>query len=596
MRRSPFLAVLLVLGAAGCAEPPPVKEPRLPQFRPETLASRLQAAEWMREIAEVVAEADSTLQVSPLEPGETVQGSLAGDDPVRAHAWVFQLADSAAVSVWASWEGPGPELSLVEEEPGALGGVIALDDSGGLASPPPLYAELGPGAYTVLVRAKTGLDPMRYELVVTLAGEGSELGAGRSLRPPRTHSALLTPSDPVLPDGTAYHVWSYQAAGGERLSVTMASDTFDARLVLLRGGPVTGTLVAMDDDGGGGRNARLSAVLPEPGLYSVVATTYAPGEEGAYELQVESDPDPRAYAFDNAGASTGRYALLVGVGDYPGATHDLSGPIQDVLAVRELLVSHFGFAESDVVVLAGADASRRNVANGVLQHLGQAGPGGMAVFYFSGLGIRTGVDLGVAERGGASDDAALVLPEAGGTASLLLDDELGYLLESLRAGRSMAILDTSHWGALSGGRGSERAPKGAGMADPGVETWLRPSTRFISAEPYVLSSLSPVARTRATLQASARVLDEPGRHLVWIAAAPDGSAWTPGSGDLGIFTQHLVAALQAAPPERTLGEIQLRVTEDVQAEATALGLSPVQRPWLSGGGDTLTVGALFRRR
>jgi hypothetical protein len=83
-----------------------------------------------------------------------------------------------------------------------------------------------------------------------------------------------------------------------------------------------------------------------------------------------------------------RFALLVGVGHYPKPEYDLPGPAGDVRATRDLLINRFGFAPANIVVLPDAAATRDSIIWGFRQHLAKAGPGGLAVFYFVGHGLR----------------------------------------------------------------------------------------------------------------------------------------------------------------------------------------------------------------
>jgi hypothetical protein len=63
----------------------------------------------------------------------------------------------------------------------------------------------------------------------------------------------------------------------------MTSDQFDPYL-FIRG--ADGYAHDNDDDGSGGFNSRLELTLPADGEYLIVATSYAPGETGSYELNI----------------------------------------------------------------------------------------------------------------------------------------------------------------------------------------------------------------------------------------------------------------------------------------------------------------------
>src|SRR6185503_10860152 len=76
------------------------------------------------------------------------------------------------------------------------------------------------------------------------------------------------------------------------VAITMSSTVFDTFLVLY--GP-DGTLLAANDDSGGGTNARIPAEsgffleLPQSGQYIIEATPLAAGLTGAYTINVSAD-------------------------------------------------------------------------------------------------------------------------------------------------------------------------------------------------------------------------------------------------------------------------------------------------------------------
>ena len=80
--------------------------------------------------------------------------------------------------------------------------------------------------------------------------------------------------------------YSFTLAGPGRVTIDLASPTADTRLALREGtGSVAGRLLANDDDGGGGLDARIERDL-EPGEYTIEATTYIDGVTGRYTLTV----------------------------------------------------------------------------------------------------------------------------------------------------------------------------------------------------------------------------------------------------------------------------------------------------------------------
>ena len=100
----------------------------------------------------------------------------------------------------------------------------------------------------------------------------------------RTFSGGLSLSDAVWDNGSHYDVWSLTArAAGQRVAIDMESDDVDAYLRVLRH---DGTVIATDDDGGSGSNARLEFQAPYAGDNLVVVTSYEAGETGSYRVRV----------------------------------------------------------------------------------------------------------------------------------------------------------------------------------------------------------------------------------------------------------------------------------------------------------------------
>lgn len=85
-------------------------------------------------------------------------------------------------------------------------------------------------------------------------------------------------------------------------------------------------------------------------------------------------------------ASAAKWALLVGVGDYPGAEMDLEGPAHDVAALRRELVENLGYPEARVNALVDADATRANTLDSLRQLARDTAPGDFVLLYLSGHG------------------------------------------------------------------------------------------------------------------------------------------------------------------------------------------------------------------
>ena len=148
----------------------------------------------------------------------------------------------------------------------------------------------------------------------------------------------LTTASPTLEDdGSYYNAHRIDATAGERLTVTLASDVFDAFLMVM---DPTGEVIARDDDGAGGTNARAHLGLSESGTYTLLVNTYEAGQTGAYTLTVER---ARGTTASSAGASPATDAILPDLSASPGDAQIFDG---EVTAASPTLDADGSFFES----------------------------------------------------------------------------------------------------------------------------------------------------------------------------------------------------------------------------------------------------------
>ena len=100
------------------------------------------------------------------------------------------------------------------------------------------------------------------------------------------------------------------------------------------------------------------------------------------------------YAQVLAKSTPRKLALLVGVNQYPDSDRylNLNGPVTDIALQKELLIHRFGFNPNDILTLTDETKqkpTRTNILEAFETHLiGQAKPGDVVVFHFSGHGSR----------------------------------------------------------------------------------------------------------------------------------------------------------------------------------------------------------------
>jgi hypothetical protein len=105
-----------------------------------------------------------------------------------------------------------------------------------------------------------------------------------------------------------------------------------------------------------------------------------------------------------ASATKRKRALLIGINQYDAKEDNqnflqaaangwlpLHGCVNDVELQKELLIYRFGFAPEDIVTLTDLEATRKNIADAINQHLvSQTLPDDLVVVHFSGHGSRLG--------------------------------------------------------------------------------------------------------------------------------------------------------------------------------------------------------------
>ena len=553
--------------------------------------------------ASALADENLTKSTSSIEPGQTVAGLLTSgdnqlDDDSYYDAWLFEIGSTTDAVISMSSTEIDSYVSLYAGLPGHLGIFMGSDDDGGGMSNALLRVELPPGAYTIMASSYGAGETGAYELSFGVGGAGSS-GSGTStvLRAGSTASGSLDTSDLLYGDGSYYDEWSYSGVGGERLTITMTSEDLDPFLLAFRGGSVDGgEFLAEDDDGAGDLNARITITLPVSGTYTFAANTYGSGETGSYQISVESR-GTSSTTYTTGGSSDGKYALLVGIDDYPGTGNDLRGPIEDARIMYRVLTERFGFDPDNIVVLNDSDATRENIANGIVQHLGQAGPDGVAVFFYSGHGMQMGENIGLTgaldpEPKGDGDEAIYIYGHSEDS-SVLLDEELGFLIETIEAGRALVVVDACFSGEITRASGDAPQAKIVDINDPDVVASLRVPTNFIGAELKATGELPDLSLMFGDLASIERVFQQPQRHIMWGASTEDQVSWTSDLGNnASVFAYYVGEHLMSAPLTATFRDLAGPVHDDVMSWILRSDLSD-QNPQMRGENASMTLGEFF---
>ena len=81
-------------------------------------------------------------------------------------------------------------------------------------------------------------------------------------------------------------------------------------------------------------------------------------------------------------------ALLVGVNKYKIAGSDLSGCVNDVTNMRDILLKYFGFKTKDIRLLVDERATKKTIIEGLKWLVNEAKSNDRLLFHFSGHGSQ----------------------------------------------------------------------------------------------------------------------------------------------------------------------------------------------------------------
>jgi hypothetical protein len=128
--------------------------------------------------------------------------------------------------------------------------------------------------------------------VFTAHQEGGGVCAATPISFGQTVNGTLSTSDCPLGDGSYVDAYSFSGTTGQRISILMTSSAFDTFLYLLK---PDGSVLQIDDDGGGGTNSRIPSgsgflTLPTTGSYTILANSFEAGATGSYSLTLSEQP------------------------------------------------------------------------------------------------------------------------------------------------------------------------------------------------------------------------------------------------------------------------------------------------------------------
>ncbi|MBS1795850.1 MAG: VCBS repeat-containing protein [Acidobacteria bacterium] len=168
----------------------------------------------------------------------------------------------------------------------------------------------GNGTVAVMIAANTGA---ARNGTLTIAGQtytinqaaGPACPSAQPIAFGQTVGGALQSGDCTYTDNSFYDAYTFSGTAGQQISIAMSSAQFNSYLFLYQGNYPGGSVVAQDDNGGGGSNARIPAngflTLPATGTYTILANSFAAGETGSYSLTLSRSAARAPFDFDGDG-------------------------------------------------------------------------------------------------------------------------------------------------------------------------------------------------------------------------------------------------------------------------------------------------------
>lgn len=163
------------------------------------------------------------------------------------------------------------------------------------------------------------------------------------------------------------------------------------------------------------------------------------------KFKIEKPARPSRFAATGvlgAPAAGNRYAVIVGISDYPGTAYDLNYADDDAMDMKKALVENYGFADSDITLLIDSGATRSAILTAVEDVESKALADDEVIFFFSGHGMGGNADDGDNEK----LDESIVVHD-GANLVPIWDGELAAAFSGFQTQRIVFVFDS----CLSGG-------------------------------------------------------------------------------------------------------------------------------------------------
>jgi hypothetical protein len=236
-------------------------------------------------------------------PGQSVSGELTAADPTlddgsHYDVWRFAAVAHHRYRVTLHSDDFDAYLSVGTNTTDGCHECQSDDDGGGGTNARVDFTRHEDGTYEIRANSYDAEQLGRYTLaledegVVHGGGDDGAAPAGTPIALGQAVTGELARGDRKV--GISYQdTWTYQGRAGEILVVTLRSEDFDAYLQAGHYEAGECEELAHNNNGGGGRDARLTVTLVEDGAYHLHVSSADQGGTGAYTLLVESVDSPQ---------------------------------------------------------------------------------------------------------------------------------------------------------------------------------------------------------------------------------------------------------------------------------------------------------------
>lgn len=202
-----------------------------------------------------------------------------------SYAWYYTFTLSSSASIQIDLTSSADTYLYLMSGSGRSGQLLTWDDDGGAGTSSRITRTLAAGTYTI--EATTFFSGRTGSFTMTLRSSGGGSCITAVTLNATTSGAWTSACTSTHRSGRYARYYAFTVTETVSFRADLSSSSTDAYLYLMSGSGTNGTVLASDDDSGGGNSARITRTLL-PGTYTIEATTYFSGRTGSFALGVST--------------------------------------------------------------------------------------------------------------------------------------------------------------------------------------------------------------------------------------------------------------------------------------------------------------------